>query len=205
MKIKKGFTLIELLIVIAIIGILASIVLASMKNAREKAKDAAFISYVTSVMRYIGAVSNTGDFSKLKYEDFDKSDYPYTVDPWFCFGDYSEAPGGCWGGQMNNSNIIDDILKKDGPLPKGQFAPNTNLGVIIGMGKLKETDEFIGQASVLIVVPEDRLHICDALNMYNYYGGGGIEHCAIVFELGTNNVKNQSGLFPGYDDGGYGG
>lgn len=49
MKKNKGFTLIELLVVIAIIGILSSVVLASLNSARQKSRDAKRISDIKQI------------------------------------------------------------------------------------------------------------------------------------------------------------
>lgn len=57
---RRGFTLIELLIVIAIIGILASIVLVSLSSGREKAKIARFKAVVHSMQTKALEVCDSG-------------------------------------------------------------------------------------------------------------------------------------------------
>lgn len=49
-KFKKGFTLIELLIVIAIIGVLSSVALASLNSARSKSKEAAIKANLRNII-----------------------------------------------------------------------------------------------------------------------------------------------------------
>ena len=73
-KLQKGFTLIELLVVIAIIGILSSIVLASLSSARSKGTDAAITS----------TLSNMRAQAELYYANNNNSYTSVTIPPGDC-------------------------------------------------------------------------------------------------------------------------
>lgn len=61
MKLQRGFTLIELLVVIAIIGLLSSVVMASLNSARNKALDAKRQSDMQAVKNALLLYANDHD------------------------------------------------------------------------------------------------------------------------------------------------
>ncbi|MBU1292521.1 prepilin-type N-terminal cleavage/methylation domain-containing protein [Patescibacteria group bacterium] len=71
---QKGFTLIELLVVIAIIGLLSSVVLASLNTARVKSRDAKRIQDLTSIR------------TALELHFLDRGYYPQSGCGWDCNG-----------------------------------------------------------------------------------------------------------------------
>jgi type II secretion system protein G len=73
-KSQRGFTLIELLVVISIIGLLASVVLASLNSARAKARDAKRISEFKQVQVALA-------FYFDKYGTYPNVS-PVTTNPW---------------------------------------------------------------------------------------------------------------------------
>ncbi len=92
-KYSKGFTLIELLVVIAIIGVLSSIVLASLNTARLKARDTYRVSQINAVQKALD----------LYYSDFNQ--YPANV----AALTYSDAIPQNWKGMLTALNANGNI------------------------------------------------------------------------------------------------
>lgn len=78
---NQGFTLIELLVVIAIIGLLSSIILASLNSARVKGRDARRVADLRQLQTALG----------FYYDKFGK----YPGENWGCDSSIGAQAGGC--------------------------------------------------------------------------------------------------------------
>ncbi|MBX9906871.1 type II secretion system GspH family protein [Patescibacteria group bacterium] len=80
----KGFTLIELLVVISIIALLASVILVSLNTAREKARNAAYLSQIREYRKAL----------ELYYGD--NGQYPLiNAQAYECIG-FGHSGANCW-------------------------------------------------------------------------------------------------------------
>ncbi len=140
MNYKKvlAFTLIELLIVIAVIGILASIVLVSLQSARVSALNASYLTYVTGSINLVRSAIHAGEFDSITSGNG-------------CLGIYSE----CWGAGSVTNIPINNALSAVGTIPVGQYPqemPTRGLFMWITGGDLRV---------YVAVGPQNRDAVCD--------------------------------------------
>ncbi len=121
-KNNKGFTLIELLVVVAIIGLLSSIVLASLNSARTRAKDAAIkeAAYQLSTVMAFN-YNDYGDYCNLQSGWITASGPTYTCNQIFS-GTYAVKARDICANIFNNAG---DIW---GPTGAYRIYSNTSIG-----------------------------------------------------------------------------
>jgi prepilin-type N-terminal cleavage/methylation domain-containing protein len=121
-SLEKGFTLIELLVVISIIGVLSSIVLASLSSARGKARDTAIKMSLVQYKTLLEITRNdqTGDFDPSLLIGWD-NDVTCTVG-------FTWGRGGLSG---QAASICENILRTGGKLNAGIHlgSPNNYGGI----------------------------------------------------------------------------
>lgn len=129
---SAGFTLVELLVVVSIISTLASTVLASLNEARIKARNAAALQLVEQYKLAF----------ELSYDTDGK--YPGRFgSPWLCVGDgYPYAGGGCgfdpplppWYAYSQKDVPLNNALARFiPPLPPRLTAVNSSIGSYVGI------------------------------------------------------------------------
>lgn len=123
----RGFTLIELLVVIAIIGVLSSVVLASLNSARMRARDAAVKTGVRQLVTLMQLeYTETGSYANLQ------AGWDYTA------ANCNDSYGGNYA--ANARTICTNIVSNNGSLYTGNnVSLSTNFSI---MGLLPSTNRY---------------------------------------------------------------
>ncbi|GEM_PF-913551 len=116
---KRGFTLVELLVVIAIIGILTTVGAVSLKQAREKAKQAAALQQMNTFVKILTVVKGeTGKTIREITEPVlsgDPSPSGYCSDP-------NPAYEAGWPCDQFQEAMIGKLIEVGGPIAQGLTA-----------------------------------------------------------------------------------
>lgn len=110
---KKGFTLIELLVVISIIGLLSSVVLASLNTAREKARDAKRILSLNQIQKALELYYDKCSTYVVK-QNCTGTAYGSGGYGWFNYSSYSGSAGSVAQGLVDNGVIGGIIIDPSG-------------------------------------------------------------------------------------------
>jgi general secretion pathway protein G len=97
MKKQRGFTLIELLVVIAIIGLLSTLAVVALNNARQKSRDAKRVSDIKQVQTALELYYNDAN-SYPTTSPFDSGSIAYSSTTYMAVSPSNPSPktdGGC--------------------------------------------------------------------------------------------------------------
>ncbi len=159
-KSEKGFTLIELLVVISIIGLLSTVVLASLSAARLKAKDSLVISEVDQLTK-IMEFEHLDSGSYAKFQPLARADWTYITSQ--CD---SQFPGSKY--SSNLSSICKKILQNNSENPDGNngpYVPRLSIAQATAVNNAVYDDQ---KYSIMAWLPGKEVYYCSGSSGKSY-------------------------------------